>query len=502
MYLSFYGLQKKPFQVSSDPSFLWLGEKHNEALATLKYGNFGNQGFILLTGDVGTGKTTLINALINSLGDEVIVAKVPDPGMEIIDFMNYISHAFGMEKKFSSKDAFLIHFDRFLNNAHAAGKKILLIIDEAQRLSPALLEEIRQLTNIEKQETKLLSIFFVGQSEFRDVLLEHKSRALRQRITLNYVIEPLDLYETGEFIRHRLKIAGAEVEIFSPDAIRDVYEFSGGFPRRVNIICDHSLLLGFAEDSKTITGAIVKKCAKDLLLSEVTTNKDNVSLQSLDAADSENIEKIPPESRPEASSRKGWVTIITTVVLITLAVVIIKILKYPGEKWELFSHDNNNEMQRYSGEHGVNTLSATSYPEPDKKRASIEGAGKSSETKVPKESTQEVVTAKKPLVEDVKPVSVVLADERPNIPEEKPDVPDLFNKGAEILEDGKGRIVAGSLNSAQMDSPSNLNQKNPSNEQETQKTPVISKTDKVVNKASENLDPGALIDWVIKKRSN
>ena len=222
MYLSFYGLQKEPFQVSTDPSFLWLGEKHKEALATLKYGNLGNQGVVLLTGDVGTGKTTLINALINSLGDEVIVAKVPDPGMEIIDFMNYLAHAFGMKKKFASKDSFLIHFDHFLNSVHADGKKSLLIIDEAQRLSPALLEEVRQLSNIEKQETKLLSIFFVGQNEFQDVLLEHKNRALRQRISLNYVIEPLDLHETGQFIRHRLKVAGAKEEIFSPDAIRKV----------------------------------------------------------------------------------------------------------------------------------------------------------------------------------------------------------------------------------------------------------------------------------------
>ena len=501
MYLSFYGLQKKPFQVSSDPSFLWLGEKHNEALATLKYANFGNQGFILLTGDVGTGKTTLINALINSLGEEVIVAKVPDPGMEIIDFMNYISHAFGIKKKFSSKDGFLIHFDHFLNSAHVAGKKILLIIDEAQRLSPALLEEIRQLSNIETQETKLLSIFFVGQSEFRDVLLEYKNRALRQRITLNYVIEPLDVHETGEFIRHRLKIAGAEGEIFSPDAIRNVYEFSGGFPRRINIICDHSLLLGFGEDAKTITGNIVKECAKDLLLSESTKNKDNVFLQSLDAADSDKLETIPSESTPEMSSRKNWKIFIMTVVLIALAVAIATFLKNPGEKLGLFFHNNNKEVQSFSGEHGATTSSVNRYPEPDMNVVSIKGAGKSSDTRVPDEGTHKVVTAEKPPVAEVKPVSAVLTGERPDIPQEKPVVPDLLHKGAEIPEDGKDRIVTGSFHSAQADSPSDLNQKDPTNEQETQKTPVIPETDKVVNKAPANLDAGALIDLVIKKRS-
>ena len=501
MYLSFYGLQKKPFQVSSDPSFLWLGEKHNEALATLKYGNFGNQGFILLTGDVGTGKTTLINALINSLSDEVIVARVPDPGMEIIDFMNYISHAFGMKKEFVCKNSFLIHFDHFLNSAHATGKKVLLIIDEAQRLSSALLEEIRQLSNIEKQETKLLSIFFVGQSEFRDVLLEHKNRALRQRISLNYVIEPLDMQETGEFIRHRLNVAGAEEEIFSPDAIRDVYEFSGGFPRRVNIICDHALLLGFGEGAKTITGEIVKECAKDLLLSEFSDNKQNESLQFAQTAASENFEMIPAESIQKVSSGKGWITFIT-VVLIVLAIVIVTVIIYPGKNRNLFSHGYNNEMSSNGGAHGGDILSAKSNAEPDRETVSIKGDDKSSATGVADGGMQKVMTTEKPLGEDVQPVGAVSADDRPDIPEKTPIVPGLLDKPVGIRGDGKGRRVTGSLPNAKVISFSEPAEKNPSKEKETQKTPIISASDKVVNKKSENLDPGALIDWVIQKRSN
>ncbi len=500
MYLSYYGLHKKPFQVSTDPSFLWLGEKHKEALAILKYGNLGNQGIILLTGDAGTGKTTLINALINSLGDEVIVAKVPDPGMEVIDFMNYVSHAFGMEKKFVSKDEFLIHFDHFLNSAHAAGKKNLLIIDEAQRLSPALLEEVRQLSNIEKQETKLLSIFFVGQSEFNDVLLEHKNRALRQRISLKYVIEPLDLFETGEFIRHRLQIAGAKEDIFSPDAIRNVYEFSGGFPRSVNIICDHSLLLGFGENKKTITGEIVKECARDLLSQDFSKNKKSKSLQSVANADSENLEESPPERIQEASSRKGWKTI-STVVLIAMAVFIITYMVYSGGYRNLFSRDNNNEAQFHSGESAVNTLSATSSPKPDREKASTQGVSTSPKTMVADEGAQEALTAEEPLVEKVKPVSAVSVDDRPDIPEEKPIVPDPFNKGAVIPADEKDRTVTSSLQSAQVISPSDVNQKNPSNTEKTQKSPVISETDEAVIKEPEDLDPGALIERLIKKRS-
>lgn len=500
MYLSFYGLHKKPFQVSADPSFLWLGEKHKEALATLKYGNLGNQGFILLTGDVGTGKTTLINALINSLGDEVIVAKVPDPGMEVIDFMNYISHAFGMKKKFTGKADFLIDFDQFLNNTHAAGKKSLLIIDEAQRLSSTLLEEIRQLSNIEKQETKLLSIFLVGQNEFNDVLLEHKNRALRQRITLNYVIEPLDLHETGEFIRHRLKIAGATADIFSPDAIRDIYELSGGFPRKVNIICDHSLLLGFAKSAKTVTGKIVKECVKDLLLPEFSKNKLEEPVPSADSTDSENLEAIAPAPIKETVSRKSWKTF-STVVLIVMAVFIVAFFMYRENYRDLSSRNKTNAVLSDNGEHGVNTHSAKSSPKPDRETAAPEGVSTGPEATKEEKRDQEVFTAEEPPIETVQPVSTLSTDETPDTVEETPIIPDSPNREAMTPEDEKSLSVTSSLQSPTVDPPSQISPKKPSHEEETQKTPVISKTDATVNKEPENLESGALIDWVIKKRT-
>lgn len=164
MYLSHYNLSLKPFQISTDPKFLWLGENHKEAFATLKYGIMDNKGFLLLTGDVGTGKTTLINALINSLGSNVIAATIPDPNLEKLDFFNYIAKAFRIDKKFSGKGEFLIYFEQFLNAAYSKNKKVLLVIDESQRLNHVLLEEIRLLSNIEKQNTKLLNIFFVGQN--------------------------------------------------------------------------------------------------------------------------------------------------------------------------------------------------------------------------------------------------------------------------------------------------------------------------------------------------
>ncbi|MFY9941651.1 MAG: AAA family ATPase, partial [Desulfobacterales bacterium] len=264
MYLDFYDLKVKPFQISTDPRFLWMGEKHKEALATLKYGILDNKGFLLLTGDVGTGKTTLINALVSQLGDNVLVATIFDPDLEPLDFYNFVADAFQIGTTFTSKGAFLIHFKQFLHQVYSRNQKVLLIVDEAQRLQYEILEEIRLLSNIEKQETKLLNIFFVGQSEFNDTLLKQKNRALRQRITLNYNIQALTEKETGQYIHYRLQVAGQERKIFDAGAVRGIFEFSGGYPRLINIICDLALLTGYVEEAKTIDSRIIKECAREL----------------------------------------------------------------------------------------------------------------------------------------------------------------------------------------------------------------------------------------------
>ncbi len=274
MYTSFYKLKLKPFQISSDPDFLWLGEKHQEALATLKYGILDNKGFLLLTGDVGTGKTTLINSLIQSLSNDIICASVSDPSLSKLDFFNYIATSFGINQEFSSKGAFLVRFRKFLLHAHEIGKKVLLIIDEAQLLTQELLEEIRLLSNIEKASTKLINIFFVGQNEFNEILNLDQNRAVRQRLTLNYNIDPLTSDETNDYIQYRLKVAGSVQSIFDPSAVQEVFMYSGGFPRRINIICDHALLSGYVKDKKTITGSIVQECAKDLRIPTYVRNRD------------------------------------------------------------------------------------------------------------------------------------------------------------------------------------------------------------------------------------
>lgn len=287
MYTSHYGLNNKPFQISSDVAFMWLGEKHKEALSTLRYGILDNKGFLLLTGDVGTGKTTLINTLIGSLDNDVIYASVPDPSLEKLDFFNYIGAAFDIGCEFESKGKFLSSFSQFLNKAYENNQKVLLIIDEAQLLTQELLEEIRLLSNIvTKDSNPLLNIFLVGQYEFNALIRRPENRAIAQRITLNYYIEPLTAAETGEYIRHRLKIAGSTEKIFNASAIKAIYAFSNGFPRKINIICDHCLMSGYAEEKKLITSSIVRDSAQDLQIPEdrigphdkvdSTTQQDNV----------------------------------------------------------------------------------------------------------------------------------------------------------------------------------------------------------------------------------
>ncbi len=270
MYLDHFGLVAKPFQISADPRYLWLGEKHKEALAILKYGIFDNRGFLLLSGDVGTGKTTLINALLKNLGDETVVATVPDPGLSLMDFYNYISKGFGLDRHFDNKEAFLEAFKKFLIKNDSEKKRVLLIIDESQRLTSTLLEEIRLLSNIEKDYTKLLNIFFVGQNEFNDIILEQRNRPLRQRITINYNIEPLEEHEMAEYVQFRLSVAGCDRKLFDDDALREVYHYSEGYPRLINIICDHALLTTFVQGADTVTGEIVGECADELKIQSVT----------------------------------------------------------------------------------------------------------------------------------------------------------------------------------------------------------------------------------------
>lgn len=263
MYLDYYQLNGKPFQISTDPRFLWLGEKHQEAFAVLKYGLLDNKGFLVLTGDAGTGKTTLIKALLNNLEENITVSSLFNPDLKKYEFFNYIAHTLGFNKRYVNKDEFLVDLTEFLNHSFNSNQRVLLIIDEAQRLPQELLEEIRLISNIEKPATKLINIFFVGQNEFNDLLWDARNSALRQRITMHYRLAPLSRKETDEYIRYRLQVAGLNKNIFTPAAVKEIVRFSQGYPRLINIICDHALLTGFVQEKEIIDHAIIKECAAE-----------------------------------------------------------------------------------------------------------------------------------------------------------------------------------------------------------------------------------------------
>jgi general secretion pathway protein A len=262
-----------PFQLSPDPGFLWLGEKHKEALALLKYGVLSNLGFLLLTGDVGTGKTTLINALVNTLGSDTFLIRIADPLIEKMDFFRLIASSLGVDVKLDTKIDFLGFFQEFLIKANEDKKRVLLIIDEAQNLSLDSLEEIRLLSNIEKPNTKLINIFFIGQNGFNDTLRKPECRALTQRLSVVHNIMPLDEKETAEYVKHRLRIAGSNREIFTDGALRKIFAFAKGYPRLINIICDLALVTGYSNDLQTIGPAIIKERSRELSLPGETRQK-------------------------------------------------------------------------------------------------------------------------------------------------------------------------------------------------------------------------------------
>ncbi|MEJ2656318.1 MAG: OmpA family protein [Desulfobacterales bacterium] len=273
MYLSHYNLKEKPFQISTDPKFIWFSANHQEALAVLEYGVIDNKGFLLITGDVGTGKTTLINTLLTRLGNDVVVANITNPILEELDFFNIIANEFNINKEFSSKAEFSIHFGRFLHDCYTKKKKVVLVVDEAHKLSQNLLEQIRLLSNIERADTKLITIFFVGQNEFINIISSQENRALRQRITINYHLEPLSESEVKAYILHRLKVAGLTENIFNDNSICEIIAFSKGYPRLINIICDHALLTGYVREVKIIDEEIIKECANALFVTK--ENNDN-----------------------------------------------------------------------------------------------------------------------------------------------------------------------------------------------------------------------------------
>jgi len=269
MYTQFYNLKQKPFSLTPSVRSLYLGDIHKEALALLTYGVMDRKGFILLTGEVGTGKTTMVHALLNSLGKDIQYVYLSNPLFSVNDFMNYLAFsAFKEKMDFKNKTDFLINFELFLKKQAKDQKNFTLIIDEAQKLSFELLEEIRLLSNLETSEEKLINIFLVGQPELNELLNQPRCRPLLQRISIRYHIKALDEAASFEYISTKLNLAGAG----KPDTIiprnvaKTIFHYSDGYPRMINILADNVLLLGYSRGEKHITPGMVKECYNDLQL--------------------------------------------------------------------------------------------------------------------------------------------------------------------------------------------------------------------------------------------
>jgi len=267
MYTNFFGLNEKPFSITPDPRYLFMSERHGEALAHLVYGVTESGGFVQLTGEVGTGKTTLVRSLLlNQMPDNADVAVVLNPQITVQEFLLTICEELGIavpEHKHGIK-ALTDALNQHLLGAHAAGRRTVLVVDEAQNLAPAVLEQVRMLTNLETAKQKLLQIILIGQPELRELLDRNDLRQLAQRITGRYHLEPLTREESAQYVEHRLRVAGALGEVIDSAAKKEVFRLSQGVPRLINVICDRALLGAYSQDSRIITKRLIKRAAAEV----------------------------------------------------------------------------------------------------------------------------------------------------------------------------------------------------------------------------------------------
>lgn len=267
MYTKYYGLTGKPFSIIPDPETVYMSDGHQEALAILRYGVIDRKGFLLLTGGVGTGKTTLLQLLLKSIDTKVHCCMLANPTLSVNDFYYYLAAKYGLREFDSNKAKFMLDFADFLKDCRQKKERVLLIIDEAHAMPVDLLEEIRLLSNQEYHEYGVMSIFLVGQPELNDHLADERLLPLRQRIGIRYHLQPFSLEDTEKYILFRLTSAGCQQGgIFSPEALQLIHKLGGGVPRLINIICDQALLTGFAEGRPVINGKIIQECGAELQL--------------------------------------------------------------------------------------------------------------------------------------------------------------------------------------------------------------------------------------------
>ena len=265
MYESFYGLTQKPFATTPDPRYFFPSAKHEEALASLSFAVHQRKGFALITGETGTGKTMLSHMLLNELGDQAVSAMITNTHLSAKGLLQTICYELDLPYTGLTKEELMFQLNGFLVGKLAEDRSVVLVIDEAQNLTPIVLEEVRMLSNAEAESAKLLQIILVGQPALRRKLAMRQLEQLRQRVSITFHLYPLNREDTYGYIRHRLHVAGAEQDgLFTESALAKVFEFTRGIPRTVNILCDHAMLLGYIKESGRISGLIVDEAVYDL----------------------------------------------------------------------------------------------------------------------------------------------------------------------------------------------------------------------------------------------
>ncbi len=265
MYTEFFGLNEKPFAITPDPRYLYMSARHTDALAHLVYGISESGGFIQLTGEVGTGKTTLVRSLLEQLPEKADIALILSPQLTTLEFLQTIADELGcLLPQERTVKALIDALNAHLLKVHSEGRRVVLIVDEAQTLSPELLEQVRLLTNLETAKQKLLQIILIGQPELRDLLDRPDMRQVAQRVTGRYHLEPLDADDTATYVGHRMRVAGALRDVFSKSALRALYRRARGIPRLINVIGDRALLAAYTQDRHTVDGKLVARAAAEV----------------------------------------------------------------------------------------------------------------------------------------------------------------------------------------------------------------------------------------------
>ena len=325
MYCDYFKLKEKPFNLTPDPRYLYLGKNHSEPFAQLLYATQEGAGFAVFIGEVGTGKSTVCRAILDRLPENFVPAFIFNPNMDELELYQAINRELGLECETQSKNALQYILNQYLIEQKSSGKHVVLLIDEAQNLSQPVLEQIRLISNLETEKEKLIQIILVGQPELRSLLERQSLRQLRQRISVSCNLGPLDFYETVEYIRHRLSTAGsAPQDIFNSSALRRLFRYSGGIPRLINIVCDRGLLAAYSSGKRIVTRQMIVDCIREI--------------------------------EGKASPQSGYGTVASALTAAASILALIFFLAYPGVETEAGTHPvplvvaQNSEPGVYAGQ--------------------------------------------------------------------------------------------------------------------------------------------------------